>query len=178
MASTARSTQTSRTNRTSKTTAAATTAASTQQPTGRSAVGNVGPTKAEMEAAKQARIDRVKAAADAKAAAAGKPTEGEKPANEPAVKSTPRSYRAKRAAKSPDLYLDDDQLIAAVRDHAREHYDDGGWDYVVEAWDDAYLLEQLGWTDTLAGAIRKLGPTIRLWASVDADRMADAKNSA
>lgn len=36
-----------------------------------------------------------------------------------------------------------DALLRVVREHAEENYEHDGWDYVVEAWDDAYLREIL-----------------------------------
>lgn len=34
-------------------------------------------------------------------------------------------------------------LIQSVREHAIEHYNEDGWDYVVEAFDDAEIIEAL-----------------------------------
>ena len=34
-------------------------------------------------------------------------------------------------------------LIAAVRRHAINNYEQDGWDYLVECWDDGDILEQI-----------------------------------
>jgi hypothetical protein len=66
------------------------------------------------------------------------------------------------------------ELIAAVRAHAVEHYNDGGWDVIVECWEDEDIARQIGAARTLKGALRKLRSTV----SVFADYEADARNSA
>ncbi len=35
------------------------------------------------------------------------------------------------------------ELIAAVKAHAVAHYETGGWDFVVECWDDSEIAEVL-----------------------------------
>jgi len=35
------------------------------------------------------------------------------------------------------------QLIAAVRAHAEQHYNEGGWDFLVECWDDDYIAQEI-----------------------------------
>jgi hypothetical protein len=47
-----------------------------------------------------------------------------------------------------------DDLIRAVRDHAVAHYNDGGWDFLVECWSDADIRDAIGSARTVAGAIR------------------------
>ncbi len=47
------------------------------------------------------------------------------------------------------------QLVQAVKDHAIEHYEDGGWDVIVECYDDATVDEMIGACRTEAGAINK-----------------------
>jgi len=67
-----------------------------------------------------------------------------------------------------------DALVAEVRAHAEAHYEDGGWDVIVECWEDADIEAAIGGARTLGGAIRKLHDVV----SVYADRQADAHNSA
>ena len=67
-----------------------------------------------------------------------------------------------------------EQLVAAVRQHAVAHYDEGGWDFVVEAWDDAKIVREIGEAFTPAGAIRKVAQVVRIQADVRADIMATA----
>jgi hypothetical protein len=65
-------------------------------------------------------------------------------------------------------------LVGIVKAYASEHYDAGGWDVIVECWDDAQLADAIGYASTPAGAIDKLRPVVSVWA----DQQADAKNSA
>lgn len=66
------------------------------------------------------------------------------------------------------------ELVERVRRYALDHYNDGGWDVIVEAYTDDELAALLGKTTTLAGAFRKLQPIISIYV----DREADAENSA
>lgn len=70
--------------------------------------------------------------------------------------------------------MDQQDLIKAVKDHALAHYNDGGWDVVVECWDDAQIAEQIAGATTEAGAIAKFKSLVSIWA----DQQADARNSA
>ena len=38
---------------------------------------------------------------------------------------------------------DVNQLIQSVRRHALDNYENNGWDYLVECWDDGDILEQI-----------------------------------
>ncbi len=67
-----------------------------------------------------------------------------------------------------------EQLVKAVKAHAIEHYNDGGWDVVVECWSDAEIAEQIGKATTVKGAIKKFGWLVDVWS----DKQADAINSA
>lgn len=60
-------------------------------------------------------------------------------------------------------------LVAAVRDHALAHYEQGGWDYVVEAYTDADILEAIGGARTPAGAIRNVGRQVGIINEVRQD---------
>lgn len=65
--------------------------------------------------------------------------------------------------------------VEGVKTHALEHYEDGGWDVIVECWEDADIIEHTAEVDTAEEAIALLqhGP-VAVWA----DRQADARNSA
>ena len=52
-------------------------------------------------------------------------------------------------------------LIKAVRDYALAHYEEDGWDYVVEAWDDEAILEVIKGCKTANGAIRKVAKVVK-----------------
>jgi len=45
------------------------------------------------------------------------------------------------------------ELIAAVRKHAMDHYEEGGWDFVVECYEDRDIVEEIGDARTPAEAI-------------------------
>lgn len=62
-------------------------------------------------------------------------------------------------------------LIAEVRQYALDHYNDGGWDFIVEAWDDEAIADAIKGAKTLRGAVRKLKPIIDVYA----DRQAEAR---
>lgn len=66
------------------------------------------------------------------------------------------------------------ELVEAVKAHANEHYEDGGWDVIVECWSDEEIAEAVKGTKTTAGAIRKMRSVVGIYA----DRQADAINSA
>jgi len=66
------------------------------------------------------------------------------------------------------------ELVDAVKAHALAHYEDGGWDVVVECFDDAEIAEVIGKATTVSGALRKFATMVDVWA----DRQADARNSA
>ena len=50
-----------------------------------------------------------------------------------------------------------EEMVAAVKKHALEHYEESGWDILVEAWTDEEIAEELKHCRTIAGAIRKMG---------------------
>lgn len=68
------------------------------------------------------------------------------------------------------------RLREELKRHATDRYEDGGWDVIVECWEDAaidsVLVEQrcLTFADVLAA----FEPLVGVWA----DRQADARNSA
>jgi hypothetical protein len=66
------------------------------------------------------------------------------------------------------------ELIKAVKDHAEAHYEDGGWDVVVECWDDQQIADCIKGARSAKGAIRKVAQIVGVYA----DRQADAINSA
>lgn len=65
-------------------------------------------------------------------------------------------------------------FIQAVKDHAQAHYNDGGWDVVVECWGDEDIAKCIKGVRTTKGAIRKVAVIVGVYA----DRQADAINSA
>ena len=65
-----------------------------------------------------------------------------------------------------------DQLVKAVKDHATEHYNDGGWDVVVESWDDSEIAEHI--TEAGAKTSKQAIASFQSFVSVMAERQADA----
>jgi len=57
--------------------------------------------------------------------------------------------------------------IKAVRDYAVAHYETGGWDYVVEAWNEDYISRVTANCKSEAGAIRAVG---KIAAILDGER--------
>jgi hypothetical protein len=66
------------------------------------------------------------------------------------------------------------ELVAAVKAHAMKHYDDGGWDVVVEAMTDEDIVAAIGWATTPTGAIGKMRTSVSVWAERQADAVISA----
>lgn len=54
------------------------------------------------------------------------------------------------------------ELIAAVKAHALANYNRGGWDYIVECWDDEDIEREIVGCKKPAGAIRKVAQVANL----------------
>lgn len=65
-------------------------------------------------------------------------------------------------------------LVEAVKAHALAHYTDGGWDVIVECWDDDEIAEQIGDASTVEDALAAFAVLVDVWG----DGQADARNSA
>jgi hypothetical protein len=65
-------------------------------------------------------------------------------------------------------------LVSFIKAHALAHYEDGGWDVIVECWDDQDIITELGGAETEAEALQAFDFLI----SILADRQSDARNSA
>lgn len=53
-------------------------------------------------------------------------------------------------------------MVEAVKRHAAAHYETGGWDIVVEAFDDAQIAEIIGRAWTPKGAIAKVAFVVNI----------------
>jgi hypothetical protein len=53
-----------------------------------------------------------------------------------------------------------DVMIRDVRAYAAAHYETGGWDVLVECWEDADIEKEIGGARTTQGAIRKCAETL------------------
>lgn len=72
--------------------------------------------------------------------------------------------------------MSDTFLAPAVYEYARQHYTEGGWDVIVECWDNDMIEERIieGGARTLEEALDLFRPLVDVWA----DQQADAINSA
>jgi hypothetical protein len=67
------------------------------------------------------------------------------------------------------------ELVQYVKDWANFHYNDGGWDVIVECWEDKDILKVLKESNatTEKEAIDSFKDVVAVWA----DQQADAENS-
>lgn len=71
------------------------------------------------------------------------------------------------------------EIAKQILAHAEAHYEDGGWDVIVECHDEASIIEMV-WgiapetADTFDAAMAEVRDVVSIWA----DREADAFNSA
>jgi hypothetical protein len=54
------------------------------------------------------------------------------------------------------------QMVDAVKEYAKDHYEENGWDYVVEAFDDEQILKVVQYCNSPANAIRAMEKTVKL----------------
>jgi hypothetical protein len=57
------------------------------------------------------------------------------------------------------------EMVAAVKTYANAHYDEGGWDSIVECYEDSELAEEIqrGNCSTIEEAIAYVGKGCNLW---------------
>ena len=55
------------------------------------------------------------------------------------------------------------ELVTAVQAYALEHYNEGGWDVVYEAYSNAELAEAIGGATTVRGALAKFRGPVNVW---------------
>lgn len=61
-----------------------------------------------------------------------------------------------------EVRIDKAALVKAVREHARANYSAGGWDYVVECYEDSDIIEEMGDATTAEEAIKNVGCIVGL----------------
>ena len=66
------------------------------------------------------------------------------------------------------------ELVQAVREHALEHYEEGGWDILVECYEDADIEAIIGDASTEAEAVARLARVLRTSDDYRQDIMATA----
>lgn len=79
--------------------------------------------------------------------------------------------KAARAAWVIDQHMD---WILAVKRHAEAHYEENGWDYVIEAWEDRDIAEAIGTAKTEKGAIWNVARAVKVLGDYRADIKATA----
>ena len=63
------------------------------------------------------------------------------------------------------------KLVAAVKEYAQANYEKGGWDVIVECWDDEQISTVIAPAKTLDAALKNM----RCIVDVYAERQADAE---
>jgi hypothetical protein len=53
-------------------------------------------------------------------------------------------------------------MIDAVKAHAQEHYATGGWDYIIECYEDSDILELINGCNSPENAIRCAGRVMKM----------------
>jgi hypothetical protein len=59
------------------------------------------------------------------------------------------------------------QLVEEVKAHARAHYEEGGWDVLIECYSDAEIAAVFGSAQTLEDALLAFAPLIEAWVELD-----------
>jgi hypothetical protein len=69
-----------------------------------------------------------------------------------------------------------EDMVAAVREHARKNYNDGGWDTIVECYDDADIEREIieGKATTTEEAIAYIGKGCKIYDDYRKDIQATA----
>jgi hypothetical protein len=59
--------------------------------------------------------------------------------------------------------MTDDQksIVAFIRGYARDHYNEGGWDILVECWEDADIVKFMGDAKSIDEALRQITPILK-----------------
>jgi hypothetical protein len=66
------------------------------------------------------------------------------------------------------------EMVSAVKAHAAQNYERDGWDYAVECYSDADLVELIGKCRTVGGAIKAVGRVMKDKGDYRADIQATA----
>lgn len=74
--------------------------------------------------------------------------------------------------------MDMEQMVEAVKAHALEHYNDGGWDVIVECFTDeeiaAHIDEQNSEADSAEAAIKTFAWLVDVWDERQKDAVISA----
>ena len=61
------------------------------------------------------------------------------------------------------------ELVNHVKQYARDHYEQDGWDYIVECWSDDDIAERLSLTMTNEQAVHYIGNVVKRHDSIRRD---------
>lgn len=65
--------------------------------------------------------------------------------------------------------ISEQEMVAAVKKHAEEHYNDGGWDVIVECWSAEDIAKAIEGCTSAKEAIRLVGRIVGVYAERQAD---------
>ena len=66
-----------------------------------------------------------------------------------------------------------EEMVKAVKKYAEEHYNEGGWDSIVECYEDSEIAAEIDGCSTVEEAIRKVGRGCKLWDERRQDVLAE-----
>lgn len=70
--------------------------------------------------------------------------------------------------------MNKEEIAKYIYDYAVEHYNDGGWDVIVECWSLKEIMDEIQDDDSKEDALKHFESVVDVWA----ERQADAVNSA
>lgn len=70
--------------------------------------------------------------------------------------------------------MNKEEIAKYIYNYAQEHYEDGGWDVIVECWTINDIMERIEDGESKEDALKSFESVVGVWA----DQQADAVNSA
>ncbi len=70
--------------------------------------------------------------------------------------------------------MNKEEIAKYIYNYAQEHYNDGGWDVIVECWTIEDIMERIEDGESKEDALKSFESVVDVWA----DQQADAVNSA
>jgi hypothetical protein len=69
--------------------------------------------------------------------------------------------------------MNKEEIAKYIYNYAQEHYDDGGWDVIVECWTMQDIIDHIEDDESKEDALKRVESAVGVWV----DRQADAINS-
>jgi predicted RNase H-like HicB family nuclease len=69
--------------------------------------------------------------------------------------------------------MNKEEIAKYIYNYAQEHYNDGGWDVIVECWTIKDIMDHIGDGESKEDALKSIEGAVSVWA----DQQADAVNS-